>query len=271
MDVETLSLAELSRRLASGSLSEMQLQRLGHDARAGARKLAKRGLARLAAQRAERDRLERMLSHERALWRRGVRAVAGVDEVGVGPMAGPVVAAAVVLPPGTSLTGIDDSKKLDVEQRERLAAQIRRCALGIGIGQCSVAEIDRLNIYHAARQAMRRAVLGLACAYEHVLVDARTIPELPSPQQAIPKGDAASQSVAAAAILAKVTRDAAMCALAERYPGYGFERHKGYCTPEHQAALARLGPCAEHRRAYAPVRAALASARRDSSARQAYG
>ena len=194
-----------------------------------------------------------MLRHERTLWAQGVTRVAGVDEVGVGPLAGPLVAAAVILPPECPVRGIDDSKKLPPARREALRVAIEACAIAVGIGIVEAGEVDRLNTYWASIEAMRRAVAALPVAPQQVLIDARHIPGLAVPQVALVKGDARSYSIAAASIVAKVRRDAMMTALEERYPGYGFARHMGYGTAEHLAALARLGPCPAHRRSFQPV------------------
>jgi ribonuclease HII len=197
---------------------------------------------------------------ETLLWRVGIRHVAGVDEVGMGPLAGPVVAAAVVLPPGTRLDGVADSKVLTARARERLAAEIRRRALAVAVSVVEPSEIDRVNIYQAGLAALRRAVEGLAVVPGFVLVDGREIPDLSIPQSAYPKGDAFVCSIAAASIVAKVHRDAIMCELDARYPGYGFARHMGYSTRAHFAAIRSLGPSPVHRRSFAPVRAALGGA-----------
>lgn len=194
-----------------------------------------------------------MLRHERALWTQGVARIAGVDEVGVGPLAGPLVAAAVILPRECGLRGVDDSKKLSAARRRALHDEIGGCAIGIGIGIVEVGEVERLNTYWAAIEAMRRALTALPMAPEQVLVDARTIPGLGIPQMALVKGDARSYSIAAASIVAKVRRDEMMADLDRRFPDYGFARHMGYGTAEHLDALARFGPCPEHRRTFLPV------------------
>jgi ribonuclease HII len=173
-----------------------------------------------------------------------------VDEAGVGPLAGPVVAAAVMFPPDTHIDGVDDSKKLDAATREKLAADIRAKASGIGVGVCSVAEIDDINIYHAALLAMRRAVEALPRRPQHVLVDARTVPGVDVPQNMFNKGDGINFSIAAASIIAKTERDRMMVELDGEYPGYGFAAHKGYSTPEHRQALLKLGPSAVHRMSF---------------------
>jgi len=184
--------------------------------------------------------------------------VAGIDEAGRGPWAGPVVAAAVVLNPGKIPRGLNDSKQLSADMRAALYDKIMASALAVRAVAIEVEEIDRLNIYWATMSAMRQTLDGLAVAPVHVLIDGNRAPkEMPCAVQTIIDGDTISQSIAAASIVAKVTRDRLMCALAERYADYGFERHKGYGTRFHADALARLGPCAEHRRSFEPVRVAL--------------
>lgn len=195
--------------------------------------------------------------HERDLWARGLRLVAGVDEAGVGPLAGPVVAAAVILPPGCELPGVDDSKKLTAEKRTALVAPIRAAAVAWCIAEATCEEIDRINIYQAGLLAMRRALAGLGVVPEHALVDGRTVGGLCHPETRIVGGDASELCIAAASILAKVHRDHLMEGLDALHPGYGFAAHKGYGTPAHLTALRALGPCAVHRRSFAPVQEAL--------------
>ncbi|GBD26786.1 Ribonuclease HII [bacterium HR30] len=198
--------------------------------------------------------MHELLQLERRLWAEGLKLVGGCDEVGVGPLAGPLVAAVVVIPPDIDVEGIDDSKKLSPQQRERLARSLEETALAIGLGVVEAEEVDRLNVLRAALEAMRRAVAALPFRPDHLIVDARTIPEIDIPQTAIVDGDAKSYAVAAASIVAKVTRDRLMCQWHEHYPQYGFDRNMGYGTPEHLRALARYGPCPLHRRSFAPVR-----------------
>lgn len=196
---------------------------------------------------------------ERPYWEAGLRAVAGVDEAGAGPLAGPVTAGAVIFAPGPvegCPAGVNDSKQLTEAEREALAPRIRAAAVAFAVASCTPEEIDRHNIRQACLIAMRRAVEALAVRAEALVIDYRRLPDLALPQTAVAKGDTLSLSVAAASILAKVERDAYMVAADALYPGYGFARHKGYGTPEHLEALARLGPCPLHRRSYAPVRAA---------------
>ncbi|MEM6730872.1 MAG: ribonuclease HII [Myxococcota bacterium] len=246
------TIAEIASSLRD--LDASDLHALASDPRKGVRALVKREEKHRAAVLAESERLALMLRHERELWQAG-HVVAGVDEVGVGPLAGPVMAAAVILPPGTSIEGIDDSKQLDRNARESLSQTLKSVALAWAVGSCDRQELDRMNVYQAAREAMRRAVLGLNVAPTALLIDARTVPGVPAAQRPIVKGDQRSQSIAAASIVAKVERDGWMRAAAERYPGYGFERHKGYYCPQHLEALKRLGPCPLHRRSFSPVAA----------------
>jgi ribonuclease HII len=200
---------------------------------------------------------------ETELWQAGYRLVAGADEVGRGAWAGPVVAAAVILPPDPArlaplLGSVDDSKKLTPRMRERLFATIQACALAVGVGNASAAEIDALGIAPANRLALRRAVEALALRSDFLLLDFLTLPDLPLAQRGVPHGDACSLTIAAASIIAKVTRDAWMVEQDGLYPGYGFTRHKGYGTAAHQVALDQRGPCPLHRRSFAPVAAAVA-------------
>ncbi len=183
--------------------------------------------------------------------------IAGVDEVGRGPLAGPVIAAAVILDPARPIAGLADSKKLSPARRERLTLDIRANALAWALGRAEVAEIDRLNIFQASLLAMRRAVEALPMTPDRVLVDGKHCPPLACPCTAIVKGDVTVPAISAASILAKVTRDAELRELHDRYPRYDFARHKGYPTAVHREALRRYGPCPEHRRSFAPVAAAL--------------
>lgn len=202
------------------------------------------------------------LRYERRLWAAGLTRIAGVDEAGRGPLAGPVVAAAVVLPAQWGRTGIDpmlrgltDSKQLSPAQREKFFEVLTAHPLirfGLGVVEAEV--IDQINILQATHRAMALAVAQLDPAPEHVLVDGRPVRSLAWPQTALVGGDGRSYSIAAASVLAKVTRDRLMQRYDRLYPGYGFAQHKGYGTPQHLAALARLGPCPIHRRSFAPVR-----------------
>lgn len=183
---------------------------------------------------------------------------AGVDEAGRGPLAGPVVVAAVILDPVRPIPGLADSKALSAARRETLDAQIREHALAFSVIEIGVADIDRLNILQATLLGMARALVALAPAPELALIDGNRLPkDLVCAARAIVDGDATEPAIGAASILAKVARDRILCELDALYPGYGFARHKGYPTPEHFAALERLGPCAAHRRSFAPVQRSL--------------
>ncbi len=197
---------------------------------------------------------------EEAFWREGLSIVAGLDEAGRGPWAGPVCAAAVVLPRDparlAALEGIRDSKTLSLQQRERFFDLIARTALATGAAFATAAEIDAVGIVPATRLAMRRALAALPIRPQALILDALRLPQVDLPQNAFPRADATSLTVAAAGIVAKVTRDRWMVATAEhRFPGYGFAQHKGYGTAQHQEALDRLGICAIHRRSFRPISA----------------
>lgn len=194
------------------------------------------------------------MEHEQELRAAGFAVIAGVDEVGIGPLAGPVCAAAVILPDGFTHQVLNDSKQLSEKQRAAIYAELA----GNGdvhwqVEMVGVDEIDRINILQAARLAMRRAVLGLAPRPDVVLIDGRPVPDFPTRHRAIVKGDRISLSIAAASVMAKVTRDRFMIEMASRYPAYGFAEHKGYSTRTHLDALRRHGPCPIHRRSFEPV------------------
>jgi ribonuclease HII len=254
-----LLLAEIRRRVIveGRPLDAATEAQLRADPRPGARAILEAVARRRGENRAEGQRLRHLLRYETALWTSGVVHVAGVDEAGMSPLAGPVAAAAVVFAPGSRIPGVDDSKKLDAATRDKLAAEIRTSAVAWSVAFAEVEEIDSINVYWAGILAMRRAVEGLSLAPQHLLLDARRLKDLAIPQQAIVKGDSLSLSIAAASILAKTARDALMHRLDAEHPGYGFARHKGYPVREHLAALERLGACAVHRRSFAPVRAVL--------------
>lgn len=180
--------------------------------------------------------------------------ICGVDEAGRGPLAGPVVAAAVILDPARPIAGLDDSKKLSAVRREQLAVEIRATAIAWSVAEATVEEIDALNILQATLLAMQRAVAGLAVAPAEALIDGNRCPRLDIPARAIVGGDASVPAISAASILAKTVRDAIMRDLHANHPQYGFDRHMGYGTPEHLAALRTHGPCAAHRKSFSPVR-----------------
>lgn len=197
------------------------------------------------------------LSFEQALWKEGFSLVGGIDEAGRGAWAGPVAAAVVVLPPdaglAATLAGVRDSKQMTPDQREYWAPEIKKTATAWGVGMASHLEIDALGIVNATRLAVARSLAQLDSQPQHLLVDFLALPDIQLPQTALVKGDARALSIACASVLAKTARDALLVELDPCYPGYGFERHKGYGTAYHRAALARLGPCPIHRLSFKPV------------------
>jgi ribonuclease HII len=235
------------------------VEALESDTRQGAHHLAKQIRDRWRKNRAEGQRLHNLLRFEIELWDQGFNFIAGVDEAGMAPLAGPVVAAAVILPRHYKLRRLNDSKQiLDMAVRDELALQIKQDAVVWSVGRAEVEEIDTLNIYHAGLLAMRRAVEGLTLQQpDFVLVDARRIPYCSAPQRGIIKGDTLSASIAAASIIAKTTRDALMAEFDSVHPGYNFATHKGYPTPEHCRLLKELGAAPIHRRSFARVREVL--------------
>jgi len=257
--VTRLVLSELRKRyVREGRPLEASVEAaLRADARPGAQAILESIAKRRRENRAEGQRVRKLLRYEGELWEQGVIHVAGVDEAGMSPLAGPVTAAAVVFAPGARLREIDDSKKLDAPTRERLAVSIKRECVAWAVGFVEAEEIDRMNIYWAGLLAMQRAIEGLGLTPQHLLLDARKLAHLDIPQQAIVKGDQKSLSIAAASILAKTARDARMCELDALYPGYGFAKHKGYPVQEHTRALSTLGACVIHRRSFGPVREVL--------------
>jgi ribonuclease HII len=199
-----------------------------------------------------------LLTLERRLWEAGAQIVAGIDEAGRGPLAGPVVAAAVVFPVGCKgVKGVNDSKMLTEDARNMLDKRIRRRALAFALGAASAREIDRINILRASHLAMRRALARLRLDVQHVIVDGLPVPNLGDEQTAVVDGDAKIHCVACASVLAKVARDRLMKRLAERYPQYGWDHNVGYGTPEHRAALLEFGPSPHHRLSFAPLQLSL--------------
>jgi ribonuclease HII len=255
-DTTLLSVREI-RTLIAGAPPEPGgplWARLAADPRKGVADLLASLVRRRARSASASGRLAHMRRFEAELWAAGVEHVAGVDEAGRGPLAGPVVAAAVVLPRELRIEGINDSKQLTPARREELYGLILADAVGVGVGSASEKVVDEINILAATFQAMRDAVAALAGVPDHVLVDGNPIRGLDIPQTALPRGDERSTVIAAASIVAKVTRDRLLVEYDAVYPGYGFARHKGYGTAEHVAALARLGPCEIHRLSFGLVR-----------------
>ena len=256
----TKSIPELRERFVDRErpVPKGLVEALESDNRQGAHHLAKLIRERWRKNRAEGQRLHNLLRFEIDLWEQGFNLIAGVDEAGMAPLAGPVVAGAVILPRNYKLKRLNDSKQiLDIAVRDELAQQIKADAVVWSVGIAEVDEIDALNIYHAGLLAMRRAVEGLTSPPDFVLVDARRIPHCATPQRGIIKGDTLSASIAAASIIAKTTRDAIMTELDSLLPGYNFATHKGYPTPEHCRCLKELGATPIHRRSFARVREAL--------------
>ncbi len=250
----TLTIREIAALLRGRDPDEELLALLATDGRMGVRRLVAQVHRAGERLRRERQRLESLFAVERARRREGYGRIAGVDEAGVGPLAGPVVAAAVVLPEEEMFAGLNDSKTLLPEERNRLCAAILASGARVGIGLADVAEIDRMNILQATRLAWRRAVVQLAPRPDFLLIDGRYRADLDLPQMALVDGDARCASIAAASIVAKVTRDRVMRELDARYPEFGFARHKGYATPGHLAAIRRHGFSPVHRRSFLPMR-----------------
>lgn len=224
------------------------IEALSGDPRGGAQKLVRYCQSRLDEWRQERERLERMFSYERQVWAMGYKLVAGLDEAGRGPLAGPVVAAAVILPGEVYLPGLDDHKRLSEKKRTELYERIQETAVAVGVGMVDPEGIDESNVLMATYKAMLKAVQALPVAPDYLLIDSLHRPGVSQPQAPIAGGDALSCSVAAAALVAKVARDQYMVEMDKLYPEYGFANHKGYGTAEHRAALEKYGPCPIHRR-----------------------
>lgn len=234
-------------------LSESTLNELKSDDRNGVQKALSKWLKEQEKQKELQLQFHEMRKFEEELYTQNITYIAGVDEVGRGPLAGPVVAAAVILPSSFQLLGLTDSKKVNQKNRERFYEIIYAEAISVGVGIVSSKEIDRINIYEATKVAMETAISELAYVPEHLLIDAMKLP-LAIPQTAIIKGDSKSISIAASSIIAKVTRDRYMEKLATKFPNYGFEKHMGYGTKEHLRAIDEHGICEEHRLSFAPIR-----------------
>lgn len=249
------TIAEINQRLFENpaSVSKRELETLRNDERKGVQQLLLKWQKQQDKLAMEKNKYEEMSTYERQLRLQGNQWIAGVDEAGRGPLAGPVVAAAVILNENIPLWGVNDSKQLTENRRETLYNEIFEKAIAVGIGMISAEEIDRINIYQAAKRAMMNAVKSLKIVPDHILVDAMKLP-VSVPQTSIIKGDCRSVSIAAGSIIAKVTRDRLMKKLHETYPHYGFSRNFGYGTAEHLKNLEQFGVCEEHRRSFAPVR-----------------
>lgn len=257
MDISILTIAEIRtlvlQQWEKQYFDETLLKSLAQDGRIGVQKIYNSIISKQQKNVAENMRLISLLQYEQSLKKQGKAYIAGVDEAGRGPLAGPVIAGAVILPPTIQLYGLNDSKKISKAKRAELSVDIKKCAIAWAIGEATVEEIAKLNIFHASLLAMKRAVEGLNINPDHLLVDAVKIPYITISQTPIVKGDSISASIAAASIIAKTHRDKIMEAYHQQYPQYGFDKHKGYGTAEHIRALNQFGVLPIHRRGYAPV------------------
>ncbi|MTI79873.1 MAG: ribonuclease HII [Firmicutes bacterium] len=257
MNISVLTVREIKEmvdnQLTNELIEDDLLLSLSNDPRAGVQKIYQQLQRYRREQYQEHQRLEKLFTYEDNLIKQGKEYIAGVDEAGRGPLAGPVVAAAVILPRDISIVGLNDSKKLSAAKREQLAVEIKEKALVWTVAEADVEEICSLNIYHASILAMKRAVEKLAPTPDYVLTDAVRIPTMKIPHTPIIGGDAISASIAAASIIAKTHRDNIMYQFHRHYPQYGFDKHKGYPTAEHIEKLQLYGPCPIHRHCFAPV------------------
>ncbi len=247
-----LSITEIKRELNNTALEGLEdfCSRYGSDSRSGVQKLVSSARRLINKHQKELERLESITLYEKKYRSMGLEYIGGIDEVGRGPYAGPVVASCVILPSGCVIEGINDSKKLSEKKRDELFDIIKEKAVSIGIGIVDNNKIDRLNILQATYKAMRIALQNMPVKPQQLLVDAVTIPDVDIPQEAIIKGDAKSISIGAASIIAKVTRDRMMREYAKKYPQYGFEKNVGYGTREHEEAIVKYGLCDIHRRSF---------------------
>ncbi|MDQ0159111.1 ribonuclease HII [Alkalibacillus salilacus] len=254
MDVSQLTIRYIKTMVESDEVTSDQLALLRKDARSGVQKLINQYDKRVEKQEQLKVKFEKMKEFEDAQYSDGYRFIAGVDEVGRGPLAGPVVAASVILDPfDSTLIGIDDSKQLSETKREQYYETIMDNAIAVGVGIVNANRIDQINIYQAAKQAMAEAINDMHQEPDYCLLDAMTLEELSCPQQSLVKGDQRSISIAAASVIAKVTRDNMMVEAAHTYPDFEFDRNMGYGTTNHLQALSEHGPTPLHRRSFNPV------------------
>ncbi|HWR39020.1 MAG TPA: ribonuclease HII [Patescibacteria group bacterium] len=254
MNIQGMTVSEIRLLLEHNSLGAELAAGLQNDQRQSVQKLFDVWKRRQQHEQMDRERVARLYQYEREITTRGCRRIAGVDEAGRGPLAGPVQVAAVILPGECYIPELNDSKKMTETQRERAYEVIRKQALAIASVAVPVERIDEINIYQATLQGMYQALQELNDGFEAVLVDAMPLPELTVPWHALIGGDRLSASIAAASVIAKVERDRLMAQYDRQYPGYGFGRHKGYGTSEHLMAIQDQGPCPIHRRSFAPVK-----------------
>lgn len=258
VDLKAFTVSEIRRMCGNATeLGDDFIEALSKDSRAGVKRLYNQLRRKKEKQLADMCRLRNLFKPEEYVWRQGYSHVAGVDEAGRGPLAGPVVAAAVILPGFVDLPGLKDSKKLTPEARKKMALKIKEVAVDWSVSLSTVSEILCYNIYWASLLAMKRAVRGLKFTPDYILVDGFAIKDIDIPQQPLVGGDECSASIAAASIIAKVTRDELMKVLHNLYPQYGFKNHKGYATREHLQALELYGPCPVHRTGFGPVKKVL--------------
>jgi ribonuclease HII len=261
VDFAQMAVSEIRDWLTEKEPNKRQIQTLLADSRSGVKKAIEGYLRQRDRRLQELARHEAMWQFERNARRQGYQMIAGIDEAGRGPLAGPVVAAAVILPEEIELPRLNDSKQVKEEHREQLFDEIRSCAVAYGVGIVDIEYIDQHNILQATFEAARRALSQMqqtfAVRSDYLLTDFLKIPDVSQPYEAIVKGDASSYSIAAASILAKVTRDRLMTGYAAQYPQYGFDKNKGYMSPEHVRALDEHGPCAIHRQSFAPIQERL--------------
>lgn len=259
IDIGPLKTADIKALLEQNPDDVMALlQAMKEDRRRSVQKLADTYIRRKMKEEAERERVMHMYSLETAYYNDGIYHVAGIDEAGRGPVAGPVMVAAVILPPYWECPGLNDSKKLSAAKRDALYDKIMAEAVAVSCVAKSELEIDALDIYHATMQGMYEAAVGLAVPAEAVLIDAMPLKDLTVPHQSVVHGDSQSASIAAASIIAKVTRDRVMMEYDEAYPKYGFAVHKGYLTQRHVDAIRQYGPCPIHRRSFEPIKSMTA-------------
>ena len=259
IDIGQLKTADIKAMLEQNPDDVMALlQTMKEDRRRSVQKLADTYIRRKMKEEAERERVMHMYSLETAYYNDGIYHVAGIDEAGRGPVAGPVMVAAVILPPYWECPGLNDSKKLSAAKRDALYDKIMAEAVAVSCVAKSELEIDALDIYHATMQGMYEAAAGLAVLAEAVLIDAMPLKDLTVPHQSVVHGDSQSASIAAASIIAKVTRDRVMMEYDEAYPQYGFAVHKGYLTQRHVDAIRQYGPCPIHRRSFEPIKSMTA-------------
>lgn len=255
--MKSMTILEIKNKLEQiHSIHDPIFKKLSTDSRKGVQKLLTQWHDKKQKELAEQKRIERMMIYERKFNQMGYQLIAGIDEVGRGPLAGPVVAAAVILKKDSNIRNINDSKKLTANQREEIYEEIVKHSVSIGVGIIEAEEIDQLNIFQATKKAMLLSVQNLHIEPEFLLVDAMDL-HTPYPSEAIIKGDAASISIAAASIVAKVRRDQLMKNYHQKYPQYGFNRHNGYGTKEHLQALSTYGPCLIHRKSFEPLKSMI--------------